>query len=747
MIGSLSRCSRAVTTLVAAVLVAAALPGSARAADAEWSATLSAEGSLEITRVTAFPTGVYVGGEVQGTLQGQTRAGLVDVYVAKLDDQGTVLWTRQFGTADDEYLGGLAADTTGVYVVGWTRGSLPGWTNAGGEDAFIAKYDHHGGLLWVRQFGGMGGDRLTGVAVGPDHGVYVTGVLEVDDPALGFSGVLHAFVRRYGASGDLRWHRQFAAWNEQWKRWLGALPAGIAADVIGPVVAGWSDGSILPFEVARSEADTWLRRFSTEGDVLWSRQFDLEEWSEPTGERAEISNVPHAVGLDAGGITVTGSSRLGSDPYVRRYDLRGNIAWTKAIRGGSVKGVCDGFAIAGSDGGGYASPPRPTGAWAAGFTGAAEELWRLDQPGDEGEWVFRDIDTFGSAAYIARQHTVYSPETTASYSVIKVSVPTVACPTLGSTGPVSVGAGSTYTRSATVTVSAPAINAFYVRLSNDGRSWATYPYSSLIRWSLTDARYGGSSANGVKTVWVQWRGASGSWSPAKSDTIVLDTAAPAVRAPVATLLTNATLGTWAIPARLNWWGSDATSGIARYELMQSVNGGAWNRLALPTPTATRFHHWLGPGYTHRFALRAMDRAGNWSGWAYSPTIRVGAHQETSAALRYGGTWTRAYLSGAYGSYVKYATASGVRAWLSFTGRSVALVSLRAPSRGRAAIYLDGVYQGTVDFYSPTVQLRRMVYSRSFPSAALHTVEVRLTGTKSVNSTSPRVDIDAFVVLE
>ncbi len=68
-----------------------------------------------------------------------------------------------------------------------------------------------------------------------------------------------------------------------------------------------------------------------------------------------------------------------------------------------------------------------------------------------------------------------------------------------------------------------------VRLSNDGTHWSTpQPYTGQestaqsIAWNLSDAAYGGSPADGVKTVFAEFRDAAGKWSSAETDTIVLD---------------------------------------------------------------------------------------------------------------------------------------------------------------------------------------------------------------------------------
>jgi hypothetical protein len=69
----------------------------------------------------------------------------------------------------------------------------------------------------------------------------------------------------------------------------------------------------------------------------------------------------------------------------------------------------------------------------------------------------------------------------------------------------------------------------HVRLSNDGTTWtATRTYTGSgsaamsTAWNLTDAAYGGTSTDGTKTVYVQFRDATGKWSAAETDTIVLD---------------------------------------------------------------------------------------------------------------------------------------------------------------------------------------------------------------------------------
>ena len=72
---------------------------------------------------------------------------------------------RQFGTTAEDMARRVAVDGTGnVYVAGHTDGALPAQTSAGGTDAFVRKYNASLNLVWTRQFGTQGFDEAPDVA-------------------------------------------------------------------------------------------------------------------------------------------------------------------------------------------------------------------------------------------------------------------------------------------------------------------------------------------------------------------------------------------------------------------------------------------------------------------------------------------------------------------------------------------------------------------------------------------------------
>ena len=245
--------------------------------------------------VAADAGGVYVAGNTQGALPGQVAAGgLSDAFVRKYDPAGNELWTRQFGTPGDDFVAGVAADASGVYVAGRTSGALQ--APAGLSDAFVRKYDPAGNELWTRQFGTPTVDAVSGVSVGAGH-VYVVGYTfgALEAPA----GSFDAFVRKYDPAGNELWTRQFgsAAWDQA---------NGVTADDGGLSVAGQTEG-VLPGQHSAGLRDAFVRRYNATGDELWTRQFGTERIDEASG-LAVTGGVTYAGGASGNPVIGEGGS-------------------------------------------------------------------------------------------------------------------------------------------------------------------------------------------------------------------------------------------------------------------------------------------------------------------------------------------------------------------------------------------------------------------------------------------------------
>jgi uncharacterized delta-60 repeat protein len=222
-----------------------------------------------------------------------------------------------------------------------------------------------------------------------------------------------------------------------------------------------------------------------------------------------------------------------------------------------------------------------------------------------------------------------------------------------------------------------------------------------------------------------------------------DASPPKVAPPTQSLPANSALGATSVPVRLSWSATDLHGDVTRYKLQQSVDGGSYNSVSLPSASSTSRTLLLAPGHNYRYRVRATDDNGNESVWKYGSRFAVDAHQETGTNIAYTGTWKSQSLTSASGGTIAYSTVSGATAELAFAGRSVTWVAPKTSNRGQAEVWLDGRKVATVDLFSATAQARRLVYAANgLDPSVTHTLQVKVLGTAG----RPRVDVDAFVVL-
>jgi len=143
-----------------------------------------------------------------------SSAGWGDVFTAKFDQSGTCLWAKKGGGTGDDQGTAVCVDNSGnVFSTGFFKGNATfesnNLTSAGIEDIFIAKYDATGNLLWIKQAGNTGTD--IGYAITADNAgnCYVTGyfngTITMGSYTLVSSGANDIFIAKLDPNGNYIW--------------------------------------------------------------------------------------------------------------------------------------------------------------------------------------------------------------------------------------------------------------------------------------------------------------------------------------------------------------------------------------------------------------------------------------------------------------------------------------------------------------------------------------------------------------
>jgi hypothetical protein len=182
-------------------------------ADAASSVALDFEGNLIITG-SFRSTGTFGQGNVF------TSNGIDDIFLSKISPAGSVIWSKRAGGSDQDVAYAITSDNTGnIYLTGYFRGtmSFPNsavtLTSMGGTDAFVAKYDSSGNIIWAKSGGGTGNDFAYGVTVNGNN-IAIVGQFDATSTFSGAtissSGLSDIFLAEYtAANGALNWINKY----------------------------------------------------------------------------------------------------------------------------------------------------------------------------------------------------------------------------------------------------------------------------------------------------------------------------------------------------------------------------------------------------------------------------------------------------------------------------------------------------------------------------------------------------------
>ncbi|MEW6470257.1 MAG: T9SS type A sorting domain-containing protein [Bacteroidota bacterium] len=274
-----------------------------------------------------------------------------DIFLVKYDASGNVLWARAAGSAADDAATSVATDASGnVYVTGWFSGASIAFgsytlvnASPGSGDIFLAKYDAAGNVLWAVRTGGADWDLPQCVAADqPGGDVYITGGFSLSctfaSSTVSSAGAIDAFLAKYDASGNELWIRTAGGANND-------LPNGIAIDALGRIyqAGGFASASITFGSSTLTNAgpgfpDIFFVKYDAAGNVIWATREgggdnDHAVWaSRVVNGEVYITGHYHSASFTVGSTTLNNSGM--GDVFVMKYDTAGTVMWSKS-HGGS----------------------------------------------------------------------------------------------------------------------------------------------------------------------------------------------------------------------------------------------------------------------------------------------------------------------------------------------------------------------------------------------------------------------------
>jgi len=275
-----------------------------------------------------------------------TNSGADDIFIAKYDANGNIVWAKSLGGTDYDYGGGIALDTAGnTYITGsFNSPSMPfgttTLTNNGSDDIFIAKYDTNGNALWATTAGGVASDRGNSIKTDAAGNTYITG--QFYSPTITFgtttltnNGNYDVFIAKYDANGNVVWAKSVGGTSDDFGR-------SISVDASGnSYITGGFSGPTITFGATTftnlGNEDIFIAKYDANGNVLWAKSAGGTSIDFGYGIALDAIGNTYITGyfqsptitFGVNTLTNNGSTNI----LIVKYDTNGNIVWAKSAGG------------------------------------------------------------------------------------------------------------------------------------------------------------------------------------------------------------------------------------------------------------------------------------------------------------------------------------------------------------------------------------------------------------------------------
>lgn len=303
---------------------------------------------------------------VTGTFQGETMTigditlynsaeGSLDIFLAKYDENGNVIWAISEGGEDADYAYGICTDPQGnVIVTGYFHSDtfLIGTSefenisdHPNCMDIFLAKYDSDGNFLWAKSPEGPGCEQARSVDTDSQGNIYMVGYYWMNGITFGAQTLNNpdsqqdGFLTQYSPGG-----------NEVWAKRIGGSDIDLCEDVFvdnqdNILVTGtfenaaqFGDNTVVsPNSSAYQEI--FAAKFDSDGNNLWAECAEVPyfgNYASGNGIASDAEGNVYITGyfqhsLAFGEDTLSTSGNMGI--FLAKYDGSGTPLWGRTPGG------------------------------------------------------------------------------------------------------------------------------------------------------------------------------------------------------------------------------------------------------------------------------------------------------------------------------------------------------------------------------------------------------------------------------
>ncbi len=266
--------------------------------------------------IAGYKSGLNTGNDMQSVTS--------DFWIIKIDDNGDLIWERNFGGARSESIVDMIATDDGYLLLGNSDSPEFADTRYRGQfDPILLKINNNGQQSWIRRWGGAQNDFATGMHILNNGRIIVSGY--ADSKYNNHHGATDGWLTSLNANGQLIWSKFFGgSLDDQLQSVTGS------GNLIYAVGFSYSNDQDLENNSGRKDA--WIIKVNATGNLLWSKNYG-GDGHDAFNKIIAKNNSIYAAGYNWSFNSTTLPSMGLKDFWLTNMDLNGNQNWESTYGG------------------------------------------------------------------------------------------------------------------------------------------------------------------------------------------------------------------------------------------------------------------------------------------------------------------------------------------------------------------------------------------------------------------------------
>jgi Secretion system C-terminal sorting domain/Beta-propeller repeat len=291
--------------------------------------------------------------------------GWSDVFVAKFDPNGNVIWAFSAGDIKYDLGRGICLDdSANVYITGSfsetsiTFGNITLFNTVTNYfNVFVAKLDSSGNTVWAKTYYGDRNDIGGDIATDSLGNVYISGSFSSFfinfNPILLFPdsvGIHDIYIAKLDRNGNTIWAKSFGGWNYDYGTLVLADYSGngvyLAGDFTSPSI---TFDTITVVNDSAGTTDIYVAKLNASGNVMWAKSFggsDYEQvntlaFDNPVNGAIIIAGSFASSSISFDSTTFINYSSGTGDMYFTKLQSNGDVAWATKFGGNDYDEAAD----------------------------------------------------------------------------------------------------------------------------------------------------------------------------------------------------------------------------------------------------------------------------------------------------------------------------------------------------------------------------------------------------------------------